>query len=1749
MTDKIPYDTRQNIRQPYYDKEYRPTIKVDNKQITDLFNLVGNMNINEVKQFMIIEQIPYSVVDNNNNTLIHRVLLDNDLSKTEIQRLQMIKFLFNENVNPDGPNYNNLTPLHIACSKQFYHIIKYLIEIGVDVNYQDNFGNTPLHRLFSGGIKIEEKTTIGNLIPKPKKKDSVNTAKWILERAKIWEDINSSPFIKAIDNTLQNSIGSDEDEINVVSEFQQQLLQMNLKSDTEDEIKKIKDLQAASITRFTNIIEKRWGMLPSIEDIIIHPTAADSFPSDDPSKLAIIKKANTIEYIRGTLYNKIRDIISLLQNFNDDDLKFDLDAINTKLLEDYLNANPKCLIPENMLTDHVPHYNNYNNKFKHNASFDFADNIIDTDAKTFIGGVRNILINNNVNNTTYQELFNKPIEHIIPIILYTLVTDFNTAKTFNGTFNILSGQLSQHEIIIELLYDIINNNLTKEKIILFKNNTLFQSQPYLYLHNLLDNLKPDTNIIGWIYCFINNYVCGTQFIRSDVSGSNLNGTIPLSVIYLIAGMINNKGGKPENLILSISQSMRKSLYINIFNEANNIFGFLNMMPPNNLLPILPILPGCLISALIYLIFAIDYKAVLNNITNALNPDNINEYQPLLFNKIDGFNESDEFKFIMKYSYLVMNNIPIPNDINIPTIYNNLDPREILVSMISKYYNSMEQPPQMQMVADIIDLIRKKKDNDEVVNEELIINRFRHFIQITVIDINNIPANPADIINPNLNNMIANMNASKYFKIIGDNLNASKIWNITNNSLPSRVNYYLSLPLPDDNNRENLIMYTLKFIESYYLGLNFLGQTQPLQIINNMNIDGAVLDTNYNLFNFDNHLDESGNIELTNFQLFYTNTNPNLNRPTTIMSVINTLLHIETNLNKLIYILVQKLLFVFTRMDTDKATSLYSTAISYLYPDLLILTNYSKIFESINKTFESSYAQILEEINESTNIDINDNLTNFRIFRLNRFQSIINQINGYIYLLHYFTSTTPIIKIPSFIYHTLGNDKPLVIFDADLNILKPESDIPGVNINTNINTVTTEYDKMKGHINRDIGFFSNVINNIGYTTKQTLKRHFIISKNKKLPPSLSIVLTDFYRLNIIETIKNNKTNIDNSIVNANINPSNKNIQLLYLKSKIIEELIKLYIKNKIHEYARDIYTKLISNPIFKISETQKLFDTVDFSVDLNKQPSKDFINNLTIATQSGLKLYYSFVEPKKIKQQFYIYPDNYFGSNLLKTKYTININLDIIELMLQNNCNILLHNNEKLSPLVMMIKNYYYEAFNIIKNNFDMNSYDNNNYNSPQYYLMENFKNHLDNYYKKISESQYTEMINIIQSNESYNNNILKYMDVSFNVVKYIVHQYLTENMLRFSDDFDSNSLNQLLILLGFNVRDINNIGKCHYNENLGSNIIIPNADEGIIINEIKQEINTKINESKKLLAKYSKEKTEIVGLNMNTTNIDSKIFNITNKIEDYENQLTTLNKFNFFILNPFPDINYIKIINRYEDLRNRIGKISYMEGWKQFLKQRISDIDQLSFYLIMYQNSKDKSTILNINTIHKFYKHNNNIIKTYFENQRYIDDNKVLGFVYDLLVHLTKTFICSNISSIIKKILYEYIISTQNIPINMILDQINVMVTGIDDVLYNIIPQKFVRNSVNIYYNEDDEAANPIETVSEILNNLIDLLKTSSYININDYTINILKNSINPYFDTITYKLINNWNVVIENIFLFHINQYRILECIIQLYN
>jgi ankyrin repeat protein len=1371
----------------YFDKPYRPTIKMDGKQIIDLFNIVSNMNINDVKQFVLVEQIPLNITDNNGNTLIHYTISNSDILKTEDQRLHMIKYLYNENVNPDSPNNMNLTPLHLACIKQYYNIIKYLIDIGVDVNYQDNFGNTPLHRLFSGNIKPEEKTTIGQLVPIPKKQDLFNMEKWKDERIKIWDDIKDSPFIQSITSTLKASIGSENDEINVVKEFQEQLLQLKLDFSKQDDIKKLKDLQAASIHKFKSIIEQRWEKFANIGDIIIHPTEQDSFPNNDPSKLSIIKNSNKNKHIYNNLtqnFNKIKTLLKIEYP----DIIFSITDIYDRLLETFLRQIRSPLNQDTFI-DNTDDYNEFNNLFKHELAEDFADNIMDVNKKTMIGGSRMASITDVLLFDDYSQLFTNVInpDFIIPTLVYTLVCDFSTAITFNGDYNIMETRAVN--VVIPIFYDLtvdfivkfINDNITNEqtRLISYLNNNInfavgATRNQLNYQSSLLKFFeRPVTNKINWLYCFINNFLCNENN-TTNLGDPNLIFNIRMGLILLMGGLINNQ----SNLTLSISQSMRVLFYDFCFNP--NKFGFSDDMAPND------IRLGSVLSAWLYVLLTTNSNEIFDNVDVVLNDE------PSIFNHIDTISDNDELKTILKLAFRIFNNDQISDlNINIDSVSSGT---EKLCVLISNYYNNMDQPPQSQHIADIISIIRKH--NKKTVTFE----RLKNLI-IGVTTMVNIPNNNVcSVIDININEMRAFDNNSKFFTIFGNDADA--FWMISENALPSRFNYYLYTPynVLRGNNNSTEIHTTLKLIESYYLGLNFMGMLEESEPLDKL---VAGINSPINLFNFQpDPLNPINGM----FNLMYDPGAPNFvnnitfHRPATIMSVGRTIARLETTVNSFITFINSKLLFMFNNLTQTNMSSTYATVISYTYPILLNLSKYSNLLVKMSQDVYS-YNDALKYLIDNYRMNLKEILDRFKPFNISNFENIINAINGYMYILYYINADN-FVKIPKFIYHSLGN-KPLIVFDKineSINILNPQ-----VSNNVLIETDTNRLDKNKGKVDVDYSLYNDIINNIGYINKLILDEYYIASKNKKLPPSLKNLLFEFYRYNVIDTIINNNTIIDDNVITEELNNNTKNIQKQYIKAKIIEELIQLYLKNKINEYGRDIYNSLIRNRLPQNIDISKLFEKYDFRLQLDKMPSESFTSEINISTQQSLKFFYSFVEPKKINKQFFIYPDNYFGTNLLKNKYIVDINHKIIELLLSNNANILIHNNEKISPLTMLIKNNYYEAFQIIKDNFDINMYDSNNVYSPLNYVNTIYKQHLSMYNNKFTDSQYKELETIIQSNDDTYNNIMKYMDVSFKVVKYIVEEYITENILKINDDFTSINMLQLVALCGFNRNDIINM--------------------------------------------------------------------------------------------------------------------------------------------------------------------------------------------------------------------------------------------------------------------------------------------------------------------------------------------------------
>ena len=150
-----------------FDKIYNPPIFIDNGKRLELFNIINTLNTSELLQYSLINKISLNQCNDNDDNLIHIVIRMDDTKITEMAKLNVIKFLVQNNVYPDKPNKNNNTPLHLACELQYYYIVEYLLKIGVNPNFTDNNGNTAFHYLLTGNIKlVESDNSIKDFIPK-----------------------------------------------------------------------------------------------------------------------------------------------------------------------------------------------------------------------------------------------------------------------------------------------------------------------------------------------------------------------------------------------------------------------------------------------------------------------------------------------------------------------------------------------------------------------------------------------------------------------------------------------------------------------------------------------------------------------------------------------------------------------------------------------------------------------------------------------------------------------------------------------------------------------------------------------------------------------------------------------------------------------------------------------------------------------------------------------------------------------------------------------------------------------------------------------------------------------------------------------------------------------------------------------------------------------------------------------------------------------------------------------------------------------------------------------------------------------------------------------------------------------------------------------------------------------------------------------------------------------------------------------
>ena len=1665
----------------YYDKPYINPIKIDEKKQNEIIIKSENMDIQEILQYSLINKIPLAIVfDNYGNNLIHLTILNPIKNKSEFNKLNFIEFLVQNNVNPDQPNKENQTPLHLACQYQYLTIINYLLNINVNPNYQDNNGFNSLNYLLSGNIKIYEDFEIKEFIlPNKRKKDEIVNKDILFDlKKKLWDLLNKdyNYFFESLNKTINSNIYNNKDYKKKLNNFTFELSKISNNSNYNLINEKNKNFK----NDLMELIDKKWNKFPNDENIILHNIDESTYSLNiNNSSMGIIKNAD----VKLEIKNKIKETVNIIReliknyNFKNDTSNYLINNLNetfTDILKNLvinINSTPNpahfptnnynfnsiyVLNVNNILGEDK--YNNYsvnniyNNKNKH---YDFADNIIVDNF--FFGGSR--LIDVDYNN--YENIkiileslsFNKKFIFILLLFFQNMVGNSVKDNILNEINN-LDDDNNNYRNIFNNLINIIN---------LPGYNLL-----YLYFEDIFRTVFFDKIIYD-----INNFYSSYCANITKFNNTKLDGTIHLYIFRL---------GKTLMLMN---------------NTFNYDITFNQVIKIDNFVTCIKYYDTTLKSLAVWTGYLLDTK------NNFLPFKNIEYY-------LDRNNHNIDDKII---------------DIMINIINNNIN-----INDIEDYYRNLNISIPEIYIEDLIFYLLNITKFEEIKNS---------------LNFDNIIINPNSLITDLINNT---------YNFI-DNQRNNQIFNIIINQLPpSLANYYLIFfDEYDITNSINFNVRTyliIKFIESYNLGLNYCGCLPVLIKPNNNNIFTINFKIGQNLSNFVFNPEFNAPFEITNF-----NQNPNnfniLNffnyqtplpflyyfdnigrpnnseyfqyingryRPPYIKSFTLHLLNIINKFNKLL-----QLLFKNNYLNILDSLLNYKQKISLIYDKLFVL---SKLIIEKQKIF-INILSVLKKKNK-----INENIIDqFNFYELTK---QLNNINAYIFLYYYLYKNDKIMSLPEFIFYKLDSDK--------------------YKLYNKINSTNFVNDELVGGNNKNIN-----IKQYSFGNQEILDEEFIFNKNMELPPSLNDNLYLFYELNkkkiIVEILKNLSNNEILNLIEdmyksrVTLNEVDK-YNFIYLNiAKLIEEIIKDYAKYSVKLAIDNIDNNNINsiNNTFEIKTVLKnTIDTINFAYNKITNQNINILNNLYNISDNNINTN---------NQSFIIYPSEYTNTSLLVQKYYIDINKNILDLLLNKGALPLLDNENK-SCIYNCLKTFNYKIIkNIINNNIYFNEYDfiKNELLNHQNKILYNmsYKESLNNFIKP----QFEDIKLLILSDESIGNNILFNLKNSFIICFYIMNEYLTDNLWNFNNDYNANNFKLIINSLDDKIFNKNNINENYLYKIILNNIDkIPNNDTILIKRNFIEIFKNKKNELNKNIISLNKEKDNLIELELSFDHINTDINIINKQIIELENKIK--------IFENITNDNYIdpnigkkdNIINTYNKLTVN-GYGVYLKMWDLLLNDEnlLENSFNLSLIKILI---KQNEIILNKkeNTFDLIYfNHIEKVAFEYFNKPKYIDQkiNKSLTFIYNLLIHLTKITICFGIEIITRKVVFNHLILIYS---NFSVDDINSIISRLYntnlrlddnstflDILYNELPEKFVKNSINLFENVEEKINFESESINEILQNLFNLLiNAKEIINFDDIIINNLNKNIINYFDLFTTRIINNWYVICENSFKYIINHQRI---------
>ena len=105
---------------------------------------------------------------------------------------------------------------------------------------------------------------------------------------------------------------------------------------------------------------------------------------------------------------------------------------------------------------------------------------------------------------------------------------------------------------------------------------------------------------------------------------------------------------------------------------------------------------------------------------------------------------------------------------------------------------------------------------------------------------------------------------------------------------------------------------------------------------------------------------------------------------------------------------------------------------------------------------------------------------------------------------------------------------------------------------------------------------------------------------------------------------------------------------------------------------------------------------------------------------------------------------------------------------------------------------------------------------------------------------------------------------------------------------------------------------------------------------------------------------------------------------------------------------------------------------------------------------------------------------------------------------------------------------------------------NIQEILYNDVAERFVKYITNFFDTEEDKIEymefmnDDIETT---LTKFLDAILDTSPVKFDDNVKELFIEQVIPYFKDHIPRIIKNWQICIENVFLYTINFYRIVRC------